>query len=80
VSGLHHDRLVEGSDVEGRVANLLLAVERGEATAELAVDWFKWAAKNWIAARAVIVEAAKLSPDPDVQRVLSEGLEVIDDV
>lgn len=76
MSALRFENLAEGQDAEARVANVLRALESDDGAA---ADCARWLARNWLRARRGLVEAAKLTPDADVQRVISEALEVDDE-
>lgn len=73
---LHHDNLVDGRDAEGRIANVLRALDSDTSTA---ADCARWLARNWLKARRGLATVAKLTPEPDVQRAVSEALEVDDE-
>ena len=76
---IRFENVAEGQDAEGRVANLVRVLDEENTSVAEAVGAFRWAAHNWLRARGRIAEAAKLTPDPDVQRVLAEALEVEDE-
>lgn len=71
------DDVKEGNDAEGRVANVLHALATDDSPA---ADVARWLARNWLHARRGIVNARNLTPEPDVQRVLTEALEVDDSI